>query len=487
MNNNVPYVNLPFRFKTFKDKILITNDACEYHFLEKFQFSEYISYALNKESDLYQDLKSKQFLADDDLSLPIELISTKLRTKKSFLNNFTSLHMMVITLRCNHNCRYCQASSESDSSHAFDMTPEVAKKIVDCIMMSPSKELKIEFQGGEPLLNWKTIVETVNYAKELNKTKNKKVTFVICTNLTLIDDEKIDYIKENGILLSTSLDGNKDLHDECRVLRVGGSSYNKFIDKLSLINSYLIDDKVAPLLTITSKNINHLNEVVDEYIKLGFRAIFLRALNPYGFASENVQELGYPMDKFIDCFESTLNYIIELNLKGTHFVELYTNLLLHRILTPFGTGFVDLQSPSGAGISGVIYDYNGDVYPADEARMLARMGDKYFLMGNVNKNAYVDIFKSKILKNIVSKSITETMPECSYCVYQPYCGSDPVRNYLQTNDIVGHRPSSEFCKKNKGIFSIIFEKILNNNEDELGVFWSWISGNSRRGNVCETM
>ena len=74
-----------------------------------------------------------------------------------------------------------------------------------------------------------------------------------------------------------------------------------------------------------------------------------------------------------------LNYIIELNKSGTNFIECYTTLFLSRILTPFSTGFVDLQSPSGAGISGVIYNYDGKIYPADEARMLSRMGDDYFV------------------------------------------------------------------------------------------------------------
>jgi His-Xaa-Ser system radical SAM maturase HxsB len=487
MKNKVPYFILPFRFGNFKDKILLTNDACEYHFLEKNNFFDYINYLLNNQSDLYQDLKSKQFLTDSDLTLPVELISTKLRTKKSFLNNFTSLHMMVITLRCNHNCTYCQASSESDSSSNFDMTPQTAKAVVDCVLLSPSNEIKIEFQGGEPLLNWGTIVETVNYAKELNKKYNKKLEFVICTNLTLIDNAKIEFIKKNEIFLSTSLDGNKELHDECRILRVGSSSYDLFIKKLSLANSLSIGKKVSPLLTITSKNIDHLNEVIDEYINLGFEGVFFRAINPYGFASKNLEELGYSIGKFIDSFESGLDYIIQKNLEGIHFVELYTNLLLHRILTPFGTGFVDLQSPSGAGISGVIYDFNGDVYPADEARMLAKMGDKYFFMGNVLKNSYKEIFNSNILKKIVSKSITEIMPECSHCVYQPFCGSDPVRNYLQTKDIVGHRPTSEFCKKHKGLFEIIFSKLLRNKENEINVFWSWVTKKPLEEINCEGM
>ena len=107
--------------------------------------------------------------------------------------------------------------------------------------------------------------------------------------------------------------------------------------------------------------------------------VFLRALNPYGNAIKNKESLDYSTEEFVAAYKDVLNYIIELNKSGTNFIECYTTLFLSRILTPFSTGFVDLQSPSGAGISGVIYNYDGKIYPADEARMLSRMGDDYFV------------------------------------------------------------------------------------------------------------
>ena len=121
------------------------------------------------------------------------------------------------------------------------------------------------------------------------------------------------------------------------------------------------------------------------------------------------------------------------------------------------TGFVDLQSPSGAGISGAIYDYNGDVYPADEGRMLARMGDQRFKMGNIFENSYDEIFYGDIIKEIVENSCLETIPGCCDCVYSPYCGADPVRNCLEYKTIIGRNPGSNFCKKNMMIFDYIFQ------------------------------
>lgn len=483
------YVILPLNFKLIdNDALLLTNNCGEYYFIEIKDFDRLLRYSFDKKSEIFRDLKSKQFVADtNSLDVQLELLATKYRSRKSFLKNFTSLHMMVITYRCNHQCNYCQATSEVAESHRLDMTTETARKIVELIYCSPSPEIKIEFQGGEPLLNWNAVVEVIKYSEELNSKNGKKVEYVLCTNLTLLDEEKCEFLKDHDVLISTSLDGGKNIHDANRVLRVGESSYDIFIEKLRMTGQHIGFDKVGALMTTTKSNLNDLRSVVDEYVRLGFDCIFLRALNPYGLAAENYQKLGYSVEDFIEAFKDTLEYILALNSNGIRFAELYTTLLLSRILTPFSTGFVDLQSPSGAGISGVIYDYNGDVYPADEARMLARMGDKRFFMGNVFEDSYLKIFNGKIIRELVSKSCLEIMPECSTCVYQPFCGSDPVRNYLETGDIIGHRPSSDFCKKNKGIFDFLFSKLKDNDPEEMNIFWSWITNRSTEEIRCENI
>lgn len=75
-------------------------------------------------------------------------------------------------------------------------------------------------------------------------------------------------------------------------------------------------------------------------------------------------------------------------------------------------------------------------------------------------------------------SCAEVMPGCTSCVYQAYCGSDPVRNYVESGDVMGFRPSSDFCKKNMGIIDFLFKYILENNEQVMDIFWSWITGRS---------
>lgn len=472
---------LPFFFKQISlEEFLVVGQGGDFTFLSKEEFDSLLNAEINPPPpELLKLLKTKHLYYNTDKDLSINLLATKLRTRKSCLLDFTSLHMLVLTTRCNCKCNYCHASSSDTKSQNSDMDFNIARSAVDMIFQSPSRDIKIEFQGGEPLLNWEVLKKTVLYVKESIKRNNTgRIGFVICTNLMLIDEDKLKFCKDHNIDISTSLDGPKNLHDLHRKSRSGESSYDKFLEKLELTRNILGLESCNALLTITRDHLKKLRETVDEYIKLGFNGVFLRSINPYGYAIENKDFLEYSIEDFVTAYKDALDYIIELNKRGCFFVEEYASLLLQRILTPFATGFVDLQSPSGAGIGGVIYDYNGDVYPADEGRMLARMNDKTFLMGNVLSHTYEELFKGKVINNLVHESCLETLTSCATCVYQLYCGADPIRYYVECGDLRGRRPNSSFCRKNMAIFDYIFSLINKADEDTLNVFWSWITRKS---------
>jgi uncharacterized protein len=192
-------------------------------------------------------------------------------------------------------------------------------------------------------------------------------------------------------------------------------------------------------------------EIVDEYRRLEFDAIFLRSISPFGFATRGRPDRRYDMEAFVTFYREALAHVIELNRSGYAFVEVFAQILLRKILTPFPTGYVDLQSPAGAGISVVAYNYDGDVYASDEARMLAEMGDTSFKLGNVRQDDYQAIFGGPAIRALTNASCVETLPGCSECAFAPYCGSDPVWNWATQADPIGHRPTSVFCAKNMEI------------------------------------
>jgi len=469
-------VLLPFQFSHLEDDFLITNIVGEHAFLSKVDFKNLISgdYETLSESAALT-LESRHFLVQEDNQELVEkMLAIKLRSRKNYLEYFTSLHMVVLTLRCNCCCDYCHASSKDMSINGVDMDTKTASAVLNCILESPSNDIKIEFQGGEPTLNWDTLKFIVlEGEKRIKKQSNRQLSFVVCTNLMDVSDEQLAFYKDHHVDISTSCDGPQYYHDLHRKARDGTSSYVGFKNNLDRVRKEMGFDSVSALLTVTNDNLPHLKEIINHYDELGFKNIFIRALNPYGYAQKNEASLSYSTEEFLMYYKQALEYILEMNKSGKFFIESYAALLFQRIMTPFSTGFVDLQSPSGAGIAGAIYYYNGDVYPADEARMLATMGDIKFKMGNVLRDNYMDIFNSRVLQNLVWNSCVEILPECTSCVFSPHCGSDPIRYYVESKDIVGKRPSSEFCKKNKGIFNILFKLIQEKDQENMAILWSW--------------
>ena len=472
------YQLLPFRFERFNDKeYLLTNEVGEYIFLQNNEFSRFVDGELDVHGELFHNIESKQIATTDKLEDVLSMLAVKFRTKKSVLRNFTTLHMVVPTLRCNSSCIYCQVARKNYGDRTADMTKKTARNVVKTIFQSPSPYIKIEFQGGEPSTDFEMVKYLIEAAEWQNLSRRKELEFVICTNLTLLNQTEVKYLMKHNCLISTSLDGPKDLHNLNRPLQDSSVDHHAVLEKtIKMIRSiWERKDCISALMTTSRHSLGHFKDIIDEYVRLGFNSIFLRHLNPYGFAKQNKSAIAYSIEEFIENYKDGLNYIIELNKNGIFLSEGFAALLLRRILTPFATGFVDLQSPAGVGISGVIYDYDGSVYVSDEARMMARFKNYYFRLGNVNEDNYQKMFNGELLHNIISNSCTECLPACVDCVYQPYCGADPVRNMSEQGDIIGFRPTNEMCKKTKSIMHYLFELLHRNDPEVNSILWSWIN------------
>ena len=152
------YSLLPFRFMRLDNyRYIATNFAGEHLVLHEQELFDFAQHKLAAHSPIYNRLKSKHFLLDGDSTVALDLLACKYRTKQSLLAELTSLFMFVVTLRCEHSCPYCQVSRQSRDRDAFDMSLEHAAKAVEFVFASPAKQLKIEFQGGEPLLNFEVV------------------------------------------------------------------------------------------------------------------------------------------------------------------------------------------------------------------------------------------------------------------------------------------------------------------------------------------
>jgi radical SAM protein with 4Fe4S-binding SPASM domain len=123
----------------------------------------------------------------------------------------------------------------------------------------------------------------------------------------------------------------------------------------------------------------------------------------------------------------------------------------------------------------IVFNYDGKVYATDEARMLAEMKDFTFELGSLDTHSYEELFYGEKAKSFSDYWTNESLPGCSECAFQPYCGADPVFNYATQGTLAGHRPTSSFCERNMTIIKHLF--LLMEKDDRIkNIFRTWITG-----------
>jgi His-Xaa-Ser system radical SAM maturase HxsB len=463
---------LPTRFERLDDtRFLVANLVGDVMVVTEDELKRLSELDLAPGDGLYERAAEKLLVAREGSMASLQLLALRLRSRMSFLQEATALHILVVTLRCEHSCPYCQVSRQSTDAGRYDMDETTAMRALDVALSSPPKAIKIEFQGGEPLLNFALITKVVQAAEAQAPLRQKKVEFVIATNLALLTDEILTFCKDHNVLLSTSLDGPRDLHNRNRP-RPGGNSYELAVAGIQRAQHVLGRDRVGALMTTTEGSLDRVEQIIDEYLELDLDGIFLRPLSPYGFAVKTKWARKYDASKWLAFYERGLRYVLEINKRGKYFPEFHAQLLLKRMLTDRPIGYVDLRSPAGIGIGALVYDYDGKVFASDEGRMLAQMGDRTFELGDLANANYSSLILSEKLIGLVGSSLAQCAPQCSTCAFEPQCGADPVYHHATQGDATGIKPLSEFCSRQKGLLKLLY-RLLDESPEDAVILRRW--------------
>ncbi|WP_290139384.1 His-Xaa-Ser system radical SAM maturase HxsB [uncultured Dubosiella sp.] len=456
-----------FNFKNFGNKVLMTNDFGKYVFVEKKDFLKILSLNIDRDSLLYSTLIEKEMIFDGS-ELEYSLSGKyALRTIKGHVNTATSLHIFVVTTKCNMSCVYCQANNGRECPHLM-MDREMAQKAVDIALQSPEQYLSFEFQGGEPLINFEMIKFIVEYAQ--SHKENHEISYTIVTNLTLLNDEMLDFFVQHNFAISTSIDGNELVHNYNRPFANGEGTFQKVMESVRKIRKAGLH--VGAIETTTKYSLAFPKEIVRAYVELGFDSIFIRPLTPLGKAAKSWNEIGYSWQEFIDFYAQAFEELIEINKNGWFIKEDHASILLKRIRGDF-MNYMELRSPCGAGVGQLAYYADGNIFTCDEGRMLHEMGDSSFQLGNVYENTYTELIKNGVCRTVCASSVLESIPSCCDCVYQPYCGTCPVVNYALYKDVIEKEPRGYKCRIYSGILDYLFLKFYENDPETIGILNTW--------------
>ena len=458
-------------------RVLVSNDFGDYAILCAADHSDLLADRIFASHPKHVDLEARALLDSSPKEHWSDLEHAAYATRKAFALEGPSLHIFVVTLRCDHSCHYCQVSRAPVGATGFDMRQADADAAVDLVFQSPSNDLTIEFQGGEPALRFDLVRRIVERAEARNMDAGRRLTFAMVSTLHHLTEDDLIFCRDHSIRLSTSIDGPAEWHDAHRP-NPTRDSWERTIAALGRARAILGDDGISALPTLTRRSMTDPRKLIDHYRDLGFPSIFLRPISPYGFALKTRKKVGYDTSDFLAFYVEALEYILALNAAGEQFEETYASILLRHMLTPFHSGYLDLRSPAGAGLGVLVYNYDGQVYPADEARMAAETGDDRFALGRVT-DTFETLMSSPAMRWLASGSVAEVLPGCETCAFVPYCGADPVYHAAAQGDPIGNRETSDHCIRHTFMFSLLFNKLADADASTMTTFLAWALSKSR--------
>lgn len=367
-----------------------------------------------------------------------------------------------ISQDCNLRCLYCYGDGGCYGAERTYMSEEVALKAVDFLVdySGKSKDLSIIYFGGEPLLNFDLIKKVTKYVRKVELETNKRFKLNMTTNGTLIDDEEVlNFLDENKIGITLSMDGTKEYHDRYRVFEDGTGSYDIMMQGTEKLLKRR-NGKVTARMTIGKHNVK-FSEISKEVGKLGFKTVLFSFASVDDDSMLKLKEDDFKVieEEYKKAAEDTIQSLIEKKV----FTPL--NIFEEHIYKIHEKRYVVYQC--GGGRSYLSVTPSGGIFVCHRFAE-----DKNFQMGNVYDGLEDDSQKSYIHANVEERS------DCSNCWGRYICGGgcyyESVHNAGSLDKV-----NQDFCKVYKKYFEYcihIYHKVKSITPD----FWDDYYKNYRK-------
>lgn len=335
-----------------------------------------------------------------------------------------------VTDGCNLCCSYCYQTNKGKRKMSF----ETAKKMIDMlfdndekldgyITLENSPGINIDFIGGEPFLEIELIEQICDYfLDEAIRRKHPwalRHKFTITSNGVLYFDEKVQHFLNKysrHLALSVTLDGNKELHDSCRVFPDGRPSYDY---ALAACEDWMSKGNyMGSKITIAPGNITHLFSALKHMVELGYDDINANTVYEEGWNVEHAK-IFYEQLKLI------ADYLIDNNVED----KIYCSLFEDHFFCPMDE--TDLNNWCGGTGAMLAVDPDGYLYPCIRY-MESSIGSEVepYRIGHVDTGiAKTDqeIKRMQCLDCITRKS--QSTQECFECPIARGCGWCSAYNY----------------------------------------------------------
>ena len=323
---------------------------------------------------------------------------------------------------CNLNCEYCFASQGKYHGDRALMPFEVSKRAIDFLVENSEgrHNLEVDFFGGEPLMNWQTVKDTVAYARSVEKENNKNFRFTLTTNGILLDDEVTDFCNREMDNVVLSLDGRKEVHDRFRKDYEGNGSYNIILPKFKRFVEKRGDKSYYVRGTYTHFNTDFTNDIFHMadmgFTELSMEPVVCAPDDPCALTEEDMPVLFRQ-------YEILAEEMLKRNREGRPF-----NFYHYMVDLENGPCIYKRISGCGSGTEYMAVTPWGELFPCHQF-----VNDPKYSMGNVfdgvTNEGIVDEFR---------KCNAYTRSECEECWARLYCsGGCAANSYHSSGSING--------------------------------------------------
>jgi sulfatase maturation enzyme AslB (radical SAM superfamily) len=300
-----------------------------------------------------------------------------------------------------------------------------------------------------------------------------------------MSEEIAEWMLGNEVRLVTTLDGPAAIHD-ANLEWTGGAPHadvvrwlEYFARRYAELGRDPDEWRVEARCNTTRQALESIAEVLDEYTARGLRTIHLRPLDSARFDESKWQEIGYDHSQYLGLYGAALDAVIERNRAGADIAEGLAVALATKILSEDDPGIADVQSPCGFGTNLLAYDPAGQVFPCEEAQALNDAGDPTFLLGDVSGLSVTELVRHPTVRAIAAASLLDAHPMYATRWNKPFCGLNPVRNYIAQGDLFGQERFSLESKVLDRACTRLFELLVDDGDTaarEIVQRWATLRG-----------
>lgn len=342
--------------------------------------------------------------------------------------------VLNVTSKCNLACTYCYEYGEDrvvePSKKPRFMTEETARQSVDFMFAEAGeqKTVHLTFFGGETLLNYKVLRSALAYARARAAALGKEVDVSLTTNATLLRDEIIDWIVDNDVGVTVSIDGDREQQNRHRVFHNGKGSYDVIRPHIESLLTKHRRRPVGARVTLTHDNLDVIGIFRHLRGELGFWEVGFAPVTTSWRRDYAIEEAGF--EQMLFSFQELAREYLGFTLEGRHHGFSNVRDTVEEIHKGMSKAY-----PCGAGLGLLGVATDGDV-----ALCHRFAGSDSHKLGTVFEGVDHALQDDYLVRHHIANKT-----DCSQCWARPLCAGGCYHE-AQTRYGSTERPNLHYCE-----------------------------------------